>query len=194
MVAACAAVALATGAVAVVPVAIPSASAADVVTWSGVVRTADGAPVSCVFVQASASDGSWSNGASVGADGAFSFDVVSGTFDVRVGGGLGYGADCAFSVAGLPSSFDVRGSYSLTGSTGDLVLPVASTVTLHVEDVAGNPVSGASYGHGGFLVSATPALGWTSMLMGVGFAGTDADGNATTQAWPTTSWPSFQVE
>ena len=77
--AACAAVALATGAVAVAPVAIPSASAVDVVTWSGVVRTADGIPVPGVRLDMFDPYSAWS-AAPIESDtnGAFSIDLPAG--------------------------------------------------------------------------------------------------------------------
>jgi hypothetical protein len=113
---------------------------------SGVLRTADGVAVSKAYLQICS--GSCSSGVKTGDDGSYSFVVESGkSYSFSA---YRYEFEESFASVGsqgLPASWSLTWTpRAVDGDLRwDLVMPVVKVLTLHLADVAGNPIYGAAF-------------------------------------------------
>jgi hypothetical protein len=164
------------------PGGTPAASAASLVTYSGVVANSAGTPVSDLTV------GLGSNSAMTGSQGQFSVSVQPGTYTLSLQGGA------QFSGYAIPFIDQFSGpAVSVTSDTvQDLTIPTIE-LTVDVQDTAGNPVQGAtvSYPDENSAIDLFPGSGPATVSSSPGQDGyaastTGTDGSTTVVALPGT--------
>jgi len=133
----------------------------ELVTVSGVLRTAGGQPVPGVFMRFSGQGGS--SGGETGSDGSYSLQAVAGNDSLSFEGGGKLTPESLH----LPQFFE--GSLLIDAEQNieheDIVLPQVVAVTATVKDARGNPVEGAQVSGGGAAVAYATASAVLMLLL-----------------------------